>query len=132
MVSDFGTEEKIPAHLSSPQLLAAFAERHKMTQSPAGEYMGGWANKTNETDYLDVSRHYANPAAAKVAMVFQNQESMYDTSKAPDAPDAYTDNPDFITGFKPSAPDALEHHPTWLRPFRGERPVLRTVPRGRR
>lgn len=131
MVSDYGTEQKTPAHLSSPQLLKTYATSRGLTHSPPGEYMGGWANKANQTDYLDVSRHYANPTAAKFAMVTQNQESMYDTSKDPNAAGAYIDNADYNPDFKESAPDALEQHPTWLRPYRGAKPKIRTVSRGR-
>jgi hypothetical protein len=132
MVSDFGTEDKRPSHLTSPQLLEAFARVQGLTQAPMGEFMGGWPEEGE--DYLDVSRQYPDVERGKIAMILQNQRAMYDLSKSFDDPEAYIRNP----GYDPKY-DTKEHErrmdagepviPTWLRPARTQQYQVRRAVR---
>ena len=132
MVSDFGTEQKIPSHLNTSQMMKAYAVDKGLTSAPPGENMGGWPEKGE--DYLDVSRKYPDQSRGMVAMTFQNQKAMYDLSKPHDAPGAYISNPDFDADY------TVEEHerriasggpiiPTWIRPSRESRIQLRSLGR---
>jgi hypothetical protein len=70
MTSDFGTEEKIPSHLNSPQLIEAYATTQGLKTAPPGEFLGGWPYQGE--DYLDRSRKYASRSAGTAAMALQN------------------------------------------------------------
>jgi hypothetical protein len=132
MVSDFGSEQTIPSHLNSPQLLEAYAKTHGLDTAPPGEFMGGWPDEG--LDYADVSRQYPTEARGRTAMTLQNQKAMYDTSKSFDEPGAYISNPDFDPSYTPEEHERAYNAgepvvPTWLRPTREANPQIRVVGR---
>ena len=127
MVSDYGTEQKIPSAQTTEAHLSDFARGRNLTTSPPGEYLGGWRSPKG-VDFLDVSRRYPTRAAGTAAMAFQNQESMYEASKPATADDAYTYNKGFVKDYDESAAMKRgEVIPTWLRPSQAERPQVRAV-----
>lgn len=125
MVSDYGTEERIPKGDVTPGRLQSFAHGHGLNAAPTGEYMGGWSPPEQPDDFLDKSRAYPDIQRGRQAMVVGNQMAMYDTNKPVGQPDAYISNEHYEEGATPSTP--------WLLPSREKKMTLtRSAPRERR
>lgn len=128
MVSDYGSEQRIPSAETTEEDLKNYAERTGLTAASPAEHMGGW--RFQGTDYLDKSRRYPNESTGRAAMAFQNQQSMFDASKKPEDPGAYIDNPGYEEGY--TEEKGIQRGaviPTWLRPAPLRAPTLRTVQR---